>query len=88
MKRNRVKKLEESISSDTQNNNLIVLWDGLNKPFTYKDKIYTTKEQLQKEYPNVKFDYMVIAWEAGEVNLEHQTDTRVIDTLKEFEANY
>jgi hypothetical protein len=86
MKRNRVKKLEESISRDTHNN-LIVLWDGLNEPFTYKDKSYNTKEQLQKEYPNVEFDYITIVW-AGEINLKHQTDERVINTLIDFEDNY
>lgn len=87
MKRNRVKKLEEKISRDKQDNNLIVLWDGLEEPFIYNDKSYNSKEQLQEEYPNVKFDYMVIVWEDG-IRLEHQTDKRVKDTLIEFEANY
>lgn len=87
MKKNRVKKLEENISRDKQDNNLIVLWDGLEEPFIYNDKSYNSKEQLQEEYPNVKFDYMVIVWEDG-IHLEHQTDKRVIDTLTEFETNY
>jgi hypothetical protein len=82
----RLKKLEDKILTDKQVNT-VVLWEGIHKPFIYNDKSYNTKEQLQEEYPSIKFDFITIVWEDG-IHPEHQTDKRVIDTLKEFEANY
>ncbi|RYA24270.1 hypothetical protein CRU96_03215 [Malaciobacter halophilus] len=87
MRKRRVEKLEENISK-SEDSNLVVLWEGLNKPFIYNDKEYNSKEQLEKEYPSIEFDYITIVWEDGSIPLEKQTDKRVIETLQEFEANY
>ncbi|RXJ93777.1 hypothetical protein CRV00_09960 [Malaciobacter molluscorum] len=87
MRKRRVEKLEENISKSADSN-LVVLGEGLDKPFIYNDKEYNSKEQLEKEYPSMEFDYITIVWEDGSIPLEKQTDRRVIETLEEFEANY
>lgn len=86
MRKRRIQKLEDTIKQEL--GNTVVLWDGIDKGFTYNDKEYTTKEQLEKDYQNIKFDYITIVWEDGNIPIEKQTDKRVIDTLQEFEANY
>lgn len=87
MRKKRIEKLEDTLIQKNQSN-IIVLWDGINKPFEYQNKKYENKEELEKEYPNIKFDYMVIVWEDGNIPIEKQTDKRVIETLKEFDENY
>lgn len=87
MRKRRVEKLEENISK-SKDSNLVVLWEGTNKPFIYNDKEYNSKEQLEKDYPTIEFDYITIVWEDGSIPLEKQTDKRVIEMLEEFEANY
>ena len=87
MRKKRVKKLEDTILKK-ENSNIIVLWEGLNKPFIYGGKEYNSKQQLEKEYPSIEFDYITIVWEDGSIPIEKQTDKTVIETLQEFEANY
>lgn len=87
MRKRRIQKLEENISK-SKDNNIVVLWEGLEKPFTYNDKVYNSREHLEKEYSSIEFDYITIVWEDGSIPLEKQTDKRVIETLQEFEANY
>lgn len=86
MRKRRVEKLEENIKQEL--GNTVVLWEGLEKPFTYNDKVYNSREHLEKEYSSIEFDYITIVWEDGSIPLEKQTDKRVIETLQEFEANY
>jgi len=86
MRKRRVEKLEENTKQEL--GNTVVLWQGTNNPFIYNDKEYNSKQQLEKDYPSIKFDYITIVWEDGSIPIEKQTDRRVIETLEEFEANY
>lgn len=71
MKKRRIEKLEKSISK-SENSNIIVLWEGLDKPFLYSGKEYNNKRQLEKEYPSIEFDYITIVWEDGNLPIKKQ----------------